>query len=77
MAVSLTSPADLLRAELASAQNRGGDAPQLLLRAAKKLETLDVRLSRGTYRMRYSFSGNSAVTKGTAYEIITIRRVIR
>jgi DNA-binding CsgD family transcriptional regulator len=41
--------ADLLQAELASAQNRGGDAPQLLLRAAKKLETLDVRLSRNTY----------------------------
>ena len=35
------------------------------------------RLSRGTYRIRYSFSGNSVVTKGTAYEIITIRRVIR
>ena len=35
------------------------------------------RLSRGTYRIRYSFSGNSVVTKGTAYEVITIRRVIR
>ena len=35
------------------------------------------RLSRGTYRLRYSFSGNSVVTKGTAYEVITIRRVIR
>ena len=40
---------DLLQAELAFAQNRGGDAPLLLLRAARKLETLDVRLSRNTY----------------------------
>jgi DNA-binding CsgD family transcriptional regulator/tetratricopeptide (TPR) repeat protein len=39
----------LLRAETAFAQNRGGDAPLLLLQAAKKLETLDVRLSRNTY----------------------------
>ena len=35
------------------------------------------RLSRGTYRLRYSFSGNSVVSKGTAYEVVTIRRVIR
>jgi len=40
---------DLLRAELAFAQNRGSDAPLLLLQAARKLETLDVRLSRNTY----------------------------
>jgi DNA-binding CsgD family transcriptional regulator len=41
--------ADLLLAELAFAQNRGSDAPLLLLRAAKRLETLDVRLARDTY----------------------------
>ena len=40
---------DLLLAELAFAQNRGGDASLLLLQAARKLETLDVRLSRNTY----------------------------
>ncbi|HEX7195293.1 MAG TPA: AAA family ATPase, partial [Candidatus Limnocylindria bacterium] len=40
---------DLLKAEIAFAQNRGGDAPRLLLEAARKLETLDVRLSRDTY----------------------------
>ncbi len=39
----------LLQAEIAFAQDRGGDAPRLLLEAAKKLETLDVRLSRDTY----------------------------
>ena len=40
---------DLLQAEVAYAQNRGGDAPPLLLRAARTLETLDVRLARDTY----------------------------
>ena len=40
---------DLLRAEVAYAQDRGGDAPALLLRAAKTLDTLDQRLSRDTY----------------------------
>jgi DNA-binding CsgD family transcriptional regulator/tetratricopeptide (TPR) repeat protein len=40
---------DLLKAELAFAQNRGGDAPRLLLEAARKLETLDLRLARDTY----------------------------
>jgi DNA-binding CsgD family transcriptional regulator len=40
---------DLLRAGVAYAQDRGGDAPALLLRAAKTLETLDERLSRDTY----------------------------
>lgn len=40
---------DLLKAELAFAQNRGGDAPRLLLDAARKLEMLDLRLSRDTY----------------------------
>jgi DNA-binding CsgD family transcriptional regulator len=39
---------DLLRAELAFAQDRGGDAPTLLLQAAARLETLDVRLARDT-----------------------------
>ena len=41
--------ADLLQAEIAYAQNRGGDAPPLLLRAAQTLESLDARLARDTY----------------------------
>jgi DNA-binding CsgD family transcriptional regulator/tetratricopeptide (TPR) repeat protein len=40
---------DLLQAEVAFAQNRGSDAPLRLLQAARKLEALDVRLSRDTY----------------------------
>ena len=40
---------DLLRAQLAFAANRGGDAPPLLLQAAKRLEPIDVELARDTY----------------------------
>jgi DNA-binding CsgD family transcriptional regulator len=41
--------AELLRARLAFAVNRGSDAPSLLLSAAKRLERLDVALARDTY----------------------------
>jgi DNA-binding CsgD family transcriptional regulator len=41
--------ADLLRAQLASAANRGNDAPPLLLKAARRLEPIDVDLARDTY----------------------------
>jgi DNA-binding CsgD family transcriptional regulator len=41
--------ADLLRAQLAFAANRGNDAPPLLLKAAKRLEPIDVDLARDTY----------------------------
>jgi DNA-binding CsgD family transcriptional regulator len=40
---------DLLRAQIAFTANRGRQAPPLLLRAAKQLEPLDVRLARKTY----------------------------
>src|SRR5271163_2745047 len=39
----------LLRAQLAFAANRGGDAPALLLKAASRLEPIDVELARETY----------------------------
>jgi DNA-binding CsgD family transcriptional regulator len=54
---------DLLHAEIAYAQNRGSDAPPLLLRAAGTLETLDPRLSRDTYLDAWSaalFAGELA-----------------
>jgi DNA-binding CsgD family transcriptional regulator/tetratricopeptide (TPR) repeat protein len=41
--------ADLLRAEIAYAERRGNDAPELLVRAAKRLEPLDARAARDTY----------------------------
>ncbi|HTT53675.1 MAG TPA: hypothetical protein VMH35_19955 [Streptosporangiaceae bacterium] len=40
---------DLLRAQIAYSQNRGRDAPLLLLRAARRLEPLDASLARETY----------------------------
>jgi hypothetical protein len=38
--------------------------------------TLRFRLSRGTYRVRYSFKGTGSVTRGSVYEVITIRRIL-
>ncbi len=40
---------DLLRGQLAFASGPGSDAPPLLLKAAKRLETLDLELARETY----------------------------
>jgi DNA-binding CsgD family transcriptional regulator len=62
---------DLLRAEAAYAQQRGSDAPPLLLRAARTLEPLDVRLARDTYLDAWSaalFAGQLA-TAGTLREV--------
>ena len=41
--------ADLLRGQIAFASSRGSDAPPLLLKAARRLEPLDVGLARETY----------------------------
>ena len=40
---------DMIRAQIAYSTNRGSDAPTLLLRAARRLEPLDLRLARQTY----------------------------
>ncbi len=40
---------DLVRARLAFATNRGSDAPPLLLKAARRLEPIDIELARATY----------------------------
>ena len=40
---------DMIRAQVAYAQDRGIDAPALLLRAARRLEPLDLRIARQTY----------------------------
>ena len=41
--------ADLLRAQFAFVMNRGGDAPVLLVKAARRLEPIDAALARATY----------------------------
>jgi len=43
------SQVDMIRAQIAYSQNRGRDAPALLLRAARRLEPLDLRMARQTY----------------------------
>jgi DNA-binding CsgD family transcriptional regulator/tetratricopeptide (TPR) repeat protein len=61
--------ANLLHAEIAFAQNRGSDAPGLLLGAAQALEPLDARLSRDTYLDAWSaalFAGQLANADGLA-----------
>ena len=40
---------ELVRARLASATSRDGEAPLLLLRAAQRLERIDISLARATY----------------------------
>jgi DNA-binding CsgD family transcriptional regulator len=40
---------DVIRAELAFVESRGGDAPALLLKAARRLEPIDIELARATY----------------------------
>ena len=45
---------DLIAADLAFVTNRGSDAPSLLLKAAKRLEPIDVDLSRASYLQAFS-----------------------
>ena len=68
--------ADLLYAEVAFAQNRGSDAPLLLLEAARRFEPLDVRLSRDTYLDAWSaalFAGGLATTA----TLLDVSRAVR
>ncbi|GAA1229492.1 helix-turn-helix transcriptional regulator [Pseudonocardia alaniniphila] len=61
--------ADLLRGQIAFTTRRGNDAPQLLLKAAKRLEPLDVKLARETYLEALSaatFAGRLADGGGLA-----------
>jgi hypothetical protein len=64
---------NLLRAEAAYSLNRGSDAPPLLLRAARTLETLDPRLARETYLDAWSaalFAGRL----GTSGDLLEVSR---
>jgi DNA-binding CsgD family transcriptional regulator len=59
--------AELLRAQVRFAVDRGRDAPPLLLAAAKRLEALDAKLSRETYLDAFSaalFAGRLAERAG-------------
>ncbi|MFC6158209.1 helix-turn-helix transcriptional regulator [Kribbella jiaozuonensis] len=59
--------ADLVHAQLAFLTNRGNDAPQLMLKAARRLEKVDVVLARTTYLDALSaaiFAGHLATPDG-------------
>jgi DNA-binding CsgD family transcriptional regulator len=69
--------ADLLRAQLAFAANRGSDAPPLLLKAAKRIERIDVGLARATYLDALNaalFAGRLASPGGTPQEVAAAAR---
>jgi DNA-binding CsgD family transcriptional regulator len=69
--------ADLLRAQLAFAANRGNDAPPLLLKAAKRLEPIDADLARATYLDALNaalFAGRLASPGGRPQEVAAAAR---
>jgi DNA-binding CsgD family transcriptional regulator len=64
--------ADLLRGQIASASSTGGEAPLQLLKAARRLEPLDVAVARGTYLDAWGaamFAGRLAVPEGNLLEV--------
>ena len=64
--------AELLRARLTFGTNRGNDAPPLLLKAARRLEPIDVGLARGTYLDALTaamFAGRLASPGGSTLEV--------
>ncbi|HEX6519743.1 MAG TPA: AAA family ATPase [Streptosporangiaceae bacterium] len=64
--------ADLARAELAFAESRGSDAPPLLLKAAKRLQSSDVGLSRSVYMdalIAAVFAGRLAAPGGSLLDV--------
>jgi DNA-binding CsgD family transcriptional regulator len=63
---------ELVRARLASATNRDGEAPLLLLRAAQQLERVDIGLARATYLDAVAaamFAGRLASPGGSAMDV--------
>lgn len=63
---------DLLRAQLAFATSRGGEAPLLLLRAARRFESIDPQLARETYLEGISaaaFAGRLASPGGDVLDL--------
>src|SRR6185437_7104359 len=63
---------DLLRAQLAYVTSRGGEAPPLLLKAARQLEHIDPSLSRATYLYALAagmFAGRLAGPGGGILEV--------
>jgi len=67
---------DLLRGHIAFASNLGGDAPALLLKAARRLEPLDLDLARETYLSAWSAANIAGHRAGTA-DLLEVSRAAR
>ena len=67
---------DLLRGHIAFASNLGGDAPALLLKAARRLEPLDLDLARETYLSAWS-AANIAGHRAGAADLLEVSRAAR
>ena len=66
---------ELVRARLVSATSRGGDAPLLLLRAAQRLEGIDISLARATYLDAVAaaiYAGRLASPGGSTMEVARV-----
>jgi hypothetical protein len=67
---------DLLRAHVAFASGLGGDAPRLLLKAARQLEQFDLDLARETYLAAWGSAGMAGSVAGPGV-LVEICRAIR
>lgn len=67
---------DLIRAQVAFAVNRGSDAPPLLLKAAKQLESVDPPLARDTY-LEAVFAALFAGRFGKGGGVLNVARAAR
>ncbi len=68
---------ELLRAQLSFASSHGSDAPALLLKAARRLEPLDVKLARETYLNTLSAVIFAGRTVSTGAGVLDVSRAAR
>jgi hypothetical protein len=68
--------ADLLRGRIAFVSNLGSDAPSLLLKAARRLEPLDLDLARETYLTAWSAASLAGHLAG-AGDVLEVSRAVR
>ena len=67
---------DLLRGQIAFASSLGGDAPSLLLKAARRLEPLDLDLARETYLTAWSAASLAGHLEGGG-DLLEVSRAAR
>jgi len=67
---------DLLRGQIAFAASTSGEAPALLIKAAKRLEPLDVALARQTYLEAWAAAYHAGGSAGTG-RLLDVARAVR